>query len=297
MAVKAAAAAPAYPKPARYGSKLTLTLADNVMVRVDMRMAPLVPSGNTGRLAAHTVCQEHLLPMYGDDKCPDCWTETKPTVMAYEWEERLVTADEIDTTSLGAVKDTELELKALVDPDQVDPLYFEKAYLIFPEAGKEVAFDQLVEGLRASGKLAVGTTVMNKATRIVVIRFSDLTGTLVAHQLTFGARVGWSDINAVAAGRDMRPQIDAKKAKQAAEWIAASLDDEFDLNSVVDEYAVGLEEAVKAVAAGKPQPERAVSTAPVAPVDDLFAALSASFDSKVKPAKKAASKPRAKKAA
>ena len=50
-----------------------------------------------------------------------------------------------DKEDLKSERDGRLELKSFIEPDQVDPLYFEKSHIVWPEKGNE---DRLRPDLR-----------------------------------------------------------------------------------------------------------------------------------------------------
>ncbi len=275
MAVKASKTA-ALPR----GTKMTIALPGNPFpIEIGVKAAVLVKSG-TGRLSAKTVCREHLLPVERTTHCPDEGGECdgEDTVYAYDVDGRFV---EVDTTQLGAEKDDRLELKALVDPGTVDPLYFERPYAVFADEKQEASFALLAAALRESGKWAVGTAVLNKSAKAVVMRWSAQANCLLMHACTFDARVEWGAVAQVTAAQADAPQLEGAQAKEAATLIANMLDDSFGFDTVVDQYAVDLKTAVDAAAQGL-APIVREQVVDVTPVADLMAALRATVATKAK---------------
>jgi DNA end-binding protein Ku len=272
------------PTPSR-GSKLTIGFG---IVNVDVKFAPLV-AANAGRTSARTCCREHMAPVSSEYRC-DTGGELvarEGKVMAYETPAGFV---EVDTDALGLEGDKRLDLTGSVDVDSIDPLYFEKAYVVWPQEGHEASYDLLAHVLHDTGKALVGTTVMAKATKAVVLRFSNATGTLVAHGCTYDERLSWNDVTLVRDGVASRPDPDEKLVAMA-ETLLTSLDVEsFDFEAVKDEYGQELDEAIERTAAGM-EPIAKPKAAPQPEVTDLAAALAASVaDAKAK----AAPKPKAK---
>jgi len=266
------------PAPAR-GTKLTVGFG---LVNVDVKLAPLTRS-DSGRVAGKTLCTVHHTPIHTQPVCDDCGAVCE-TEIGYEADGRYVT---VDKDALGADRTGRLELTGVLDVSAIDPLYFEKPYLVWPQAGHEAGFDLLVASLRSSGKAAIGETVMNKATRAVLLRWSDTAGCLVAHTCTYDERLAWPDVKLVRQAADQRDAPGEQLLATAAILLAAIETDSFDFGSVTDEYGLELREAIDRAAAGAPAPARKAEPAQ-APVVDLMAALQASVAQAKKPKKKVA---------
>lgn len=275
-----------YPAP-RGGSGMTLTLEGNALVAVPFRMKAFTLS-TTGRPVAHGYCTVHRSRVKGGPSICDEGGEPCETFSGYELDGKVV---EVDTKALGMDSDKSLTLKAIVDWHEIDPLYFEKTYMMWAEPGQEGAFDQIAGALRANGKAAVGTCVMRDATKAVVVRWSDQAGCLVAHACTYDARIQWSEIGEIENGQVMRQQPTAAANKQAAAMLEGQLADTFEFDSVSDEYAAELEAAIEAAAAGVEPPKHEAKELP-APTGDLLAALQAGVAETTKGKPKPKAKPR-----
>jgi DNA end-binding protein Ku len=278
----ASAQAPKTPAPRR-GTNLTIGFG---LVNVQVKYAPLVPSG-TGRASARTCCATHRAPVTTAYRCSEGGelVESDGKVMLYEVDGRYV---EVDTDALALGRTGRLEVEAAVEAGSLDPLYFEKAYLVWPSAGHEQPFDLLVSLLRQSGKLLVGTTEMANATKVVALRYSELAGTLVAHGCVYDERLAWDDVALVRQAANDRPALPEAMVAQGA-MLVDSLDGEFDTAAVTDEYAAALSDAIARAAAGLPPAEKADEPAPE-PAVDLMAALAASVEAAGKPATKSRKK-------
>ena len=277
----------AYPTPSR-GYKLNVSFG---LVNVGVKYAPLVP-GAAGRLKGKKldpVSNGPVFQQYVNEK----GAEVKP-VTGYPHGDSFVVLDPEDVKALESERDARFEPKAFMDAERVDALYFEKAYLVWPDKGHETGYDLLCTTLARTGKVLVGTTIISKSTKIVVMRYRDTIegGTLLAHVCAYDADVAWSDNRLVALGRQERPEPDEAMVDVALK-LFSGLDEEFDFSNVVDEYDARLRAAVEAAAAGLPI-EKAPDQEP-AVVHDLMEALKASVaELGEKPAPK---KPRAKKVA
>ena len=173
---------------------------------------------------------------------------------------------------LKSERDGRLELQAFVEPDTVDPLYFEKANLVWPDKGHEQGYDVICETLAESGRYLVGTSVMRDSTKVVVLRYSQ--GCLLAHVCTYDTMLRWNehpprDNGAWRAGSPAEPAL-----VEMAQQLFSTLTDQFDFSTVTDEYDVRMRAAIEAAAEGRP-----IEKAPeveLTPTVDLMEALKAS---------------------
>lgn len=287
-------------KPTRHGGKMTLLIGHGEGLAappaIPFRMAPAVPT-DTGRLTAHTYCghrnEEGELDCLEQFKAGTASYTTRfcqhhgydaETITMYETDDgRKV---EVDTSGLGPANSKELRLDAIVDRKDVPDLYVEKAFLMWPEPGAELAFDQFAAAVRVSKKVLVGKAVISKATRAIVVSWDDHAQTLIAQACTFPARVALEDVELIRAGIQERPQPSDKDAKAIVSGLLQPrLADSFDFDAMTDEYAADLQAAFEAAVAGVPAPVRAQEEE-ATPVFDLMAAMKQSV-AEQKPKRKA----------
>jgi len=272
----------AYPAPAR-GSNLTISFG---LVNVGVKYAPIVdPKKN--RVSGKYVDPKTKGPLtqqYVNEK-----SQVVEKVTAYPAEDgQMVVLGAGDVQALKSERDGRLELKAFIDPESVDALYFEKTHLLWPDKGQEASYDVLCSVLASSGRYLVGTTVLDKSTKIVILRFGQ--GCLLAQVCTYDANVRWNEHRLVTGALGQRPAPDEMLVK-LAEQVFDSLDDTFDFASVTDEYDARLRAVIAARAAGKEIEVEPAATP--APVVDLMDALKASLEeAKGKVAPKAPAKKR-----
>lgn len=281
------------PAPSR-GSNLTIGFG---LVNVGVKYAPIVdPKGNR-------VSGKYLDPATKGPVTQQYVNEAGKVVekvTGYPHEGEFVVLEPGDVDALKSERDQRLELKACVEPETVELLYFEKTYLVWPAKGQETSYDVLLSVLRKSGRYLVGTAVLDKSTKVVVLRYGaedgEGHGCLLAQVCTYDANVRWNEHALVTGGIAARPAPDPDLVS-LAETVFESLDDAFDFSSITDEYDERLRTLIAAKATGQPMPE--VTKATPAPVVDLMSALKASLkdakEAKPKePKKKAAPRKRAK---
>jgi DNA end-binding protein Ku len=272
------------PAPAR-GSKLTLSVG---LVNVQVKMAPLVRSTAVG---GRRLCPCHNEPVKAQSVCAESG-EVVEAVTGFEHEGRFVTG--VDRAEHKSERDGMVDLTATVELDTFDPLYFDKSYLLWPNEGGAAGYDLIAASLKASGKALIGTTVLTSATRVLAIRWSPATETLVAHTIAYDQAIAWNDAKLVATANAERGEVDDGQLA-LADQLLGSLADSIDLEAIEDDYANSLQAAIAAAAAGLPAPAPKAE-APRAQVVDLMDALKASV-AEAQGKKPAAKKPRAKKAA
>ncbi len=177
-----------------------------------------------------------------------------------------------------------VEISEFVPSESIDPIYYDKAYYLGPDKGGAKAYALLAEGMRQTGKTAVGRYAARGKQYIVQIR--PVPGGLVMQQLLYAPEVrSISDIETQDA-----PVRDGELAL-AKQLIGQISSDRFDPAAYEDEVKKRIEAAVEKKVAGE---EIAVS--PSAPelggqVIDLMEALRASLAKsapKKAPAKRAA---------
>jgi DNA end-binding protein Ku len=255
------------PQPAR-GTKLTLSVG---LVNVPVKIAPLVRSTS---ISGKRICPCHSEPIKSQSICATTGEMVEP-VTGFEYDGRFVTG--VDRADHKAERDGRLELTGTVELDTLDPLYFDKSYVLWPQDGQEASHDLIAELLRTSGKALIGKTVLTSSTRVIAIRWSDATGTLVAHSINYDEAIAWNDVGLVKAGLDSRPSTADESAIALGEQLLATLTGDLDFGAVRDEYAGNLAVAIEAAAQGLPAPAPA-EAAPAPAAIDLMDALRASVE-------------------
>jgi DNA end-binding protein Ku len=254
-----------YPTPSR-GNKLTISFG---LVNVGVKYAPMVdPQG--GRLSGRFLNPANLTPakqVYIDEATG----EVVEKVTGYPYEDGFVVLDGEDKAALKSERDGRLELKSFIEPDQVDPLYFEKTHLVWPEKGNEDGYDLICAVLADSGRYLVGQAVLRDSTKVIVLRYGQ--GCLMAHVCTYDTNLRWDDHKLITMGHGERPAPDQALVDMATE-VFGNLSGDFDWSSVTDEYDARLRAAVEAAAEGRPIEK--VAEVAAKPTADLMDALKAS---------------------
>ena len=166
--------------------------------------------------------------------------------------------------------------------DEIDPIYFRKAYYLLPQDDAEKPYRLLVEALEQTGKVAVAKVVIRNKQHLAALRAAD--GRLILETMYYADEIREPE-SVDANARVQKAEVDM--AKSLVENLSAS----FDPKKYDDTYRKELLDLLRAKAKGKalpePEPEEEGE------VVDLMAALRESVE---RTQKKSGSRSRAKKA-
>ncbi len=196
-------------------------------------------------------------------------------VKGYEFEkDRFVLFAAEELKALEEASSPAIEIMAFIPEKSVDPLYYDKAYLIAPDKRGGKPYALLAEAMRKSGRCALAKWAWKS--RQVVVQVRPVDDGLVLQQLLYAGEVRSLkdlDIEPVAV-----TQGELQLALQLIEQISA---DAYDPAQYVDEEKQRILAAIDAKIAGKQVVASAHDEAPSsAQVIDLMDALRASLGKK-----------------
>ncbi len=182
----------------------------------------------------------------------------------------VVLTDE-DFAQLPLSSSKEIDVLQFVPMDQVDPLYFAKAYYLSADSPGAKPYALLARALAKAGKVALVKVALRSRESVALLRPKD--GVLVLQTMLWPDEV--RDSSAVGPPEDveLRPQEIAM-----AESYIETLGGDFDPSLFVDGYRAALEELVAAKTAGRAPTPATSSHVDGGKVLDLMAALQASVD-------------------
>jgi Ku protein len=198
-------------------------------------------------------------------------------VTGYEVDDKLVffEKEELSDLSIGLKK--VIEVNRFVDEEEVDALYPEKTYNIWPDGPAQTkAFVALATALKEERKAAASTTCLTSSTRLVVLRYSDRVDHLVLQVCSYDDNFLLDRVDAAKSVTADGPQPSKEELEMARLFVTTMSGDfsEF-AKSVKDDYQRALKAAAKAKAQGKPV--KVGKAAKMPPKADLMAALKASL--------------------
>src|SRR5919109_893829 len=161
-----------------------------------------------------------------------------------------------------------VEISDFVKLEEVDPIYFDKAYYLAPEETGVKAFTLLREALKETGRAAVAKVAIRDKENLCLVRpYEDV---LSMETMLYANEIRSTEDVAVD-GTKVSP-----KELQMAVSLVENLSDTFDPERYEDDYQVALKKVIKAKVEGAPLPEIAEEKG--AKVVDLMEALRASIE-------------------
>jgi DNA end-binding protein Ku len=184
--------------------------------------------------------------------------------------EMVILTDE-DFADLPLTSSHAIEVLEFVPAEQVDPILYNKAYYLEPEATAAKPYVLLRDALTNTDRVAIVKVALRQREQLATLRVRD--EVLVLNTML------WPDEVRTAKFDFLDDDIEARPAELAmAGSLIESMAAEFDPNTYTDNYREALQEVIDAKVAGRevvaPEEPEAAPTAAV----DLMAALRASVD-------------------
>ncbi|MEU6346195.1 Ku protein [Streptomyces sp. NPDC046977] len=186
---------------------------------------------------------------------------------------RTVVLSDEDLAQLPLPSRKLIDVLAFVDTDEIDPLSLSRAYYVGADAAASKPYVLLREALATSGKAAVTKIALRTRESLALLRVHE--ELLVLHTMYWPDEVRDAGGLAPPENIAVRPQ-ELKMAQSLME----TLSEDFDLESLHDDYQTALDSLVAARLEGEPVPETAEVTSAPDNVVDLMAALQASIDAR-----------------
>jgi DNA end-binding protein Ku len=175
-----------------------------------------------------------------------------------------------------------IEIQAFVELRDIDPVYFEKSYVLAPQRGAEKPYALLLRAIERSGRVGIGRFVLRTKPHLVAIRPRD--GAIGLETLFFG--------DEVRDPRSLVPGIDgvdvSQRELQLAETLIKTLETEWDPAAYADTYRAELLKTIAEKTPVEREEDRELQAeAPSRRAEELMEALKASVEA----AKKAKKRP------
>jgi DNA end-binding protein Ku len=158
---------------------------------------------------------------------------------------RFVELTEEDIDRLDVELTHSIDICDFVSIEEIDPLYFRKAYYLLPQEGAEKPYRLLVKALEETGRVAIAKVVIRNKQHLAAIRAFD--DTLVLETMYYADEVRKPE-------EAPKPQVRAPEvemAKTLIENLAATWDPE----KYHDRYRTELLDLLEKKAEGEPLPE------------------------------------------
>ena len=147
----------------------------------------------------------------------------------------VVTDDELE--AIEPKKSREIDLRVFVDVDDIDPIYFERAYFLVPNGGTNKAYRLLAEVMERKKQAGIATFVMRAKEYLVAIIAEN--GILRAETLRFADEVRQPE----EIGLPKAAKTSAADVKKFESQIARHAK-KVNLNEFLDDYTERLEKLV-----------------------------------------------------
>jgi len=184
---------------------------------------------------------------------------------------RMVILTGEDFASLPLPTTRAIDVLEFVPAEQVDPLYFAKAYYLAADGVGAKPYVLLRDALTKTGQCALVKVAIRTKETLALLRERD--GALVLQTMLWPEEVRDSEF----AVPDDSVEVRKQEVGMAESYIAA-LQTDFDPERYHSDYREALEQLVEAKASGLPMPEQEEDEGPQADVLDLVSALRASVD-------------------
>jgi DNA end-binding protein Ku len=232
------------------------------LVSVPVRMYSATESKE---LRFHFLHKEDLAPIGYDKVRKDTGERVGPDeiVRGFEVEKgRYVPIEDEDLDRLDIELTHSIDICDFVELDEIDPIYFRKAYYLLPDEGAEKPYRLLVRALEETGKVGIAKVVIRNKQHLAALRPYE--EALVLETMYYADEVRRPE----RVDGDTRLQ---KAEVEMAKTLVENLSDSFEPEKYDDTYRKELLDLIKAKAKGGKLPEPAEEEE--AEVVDLMAAL------------------------
>ena len=170
--------------------------------------------------------------------CVDCnnkEVKNEDIVKGYQYEkDKYVIFTDKDFEKLKTQKDKNITIEKFVSLDEIDPIYFDKAYYVNPK-GADKAYHVLLKAMQSQNKAAVAKAVLGTKETLILLRVRD--DKMLVNTLYFHSEVQKS------------PEIKnikiSKQELDLAKNLINQMSGKFEPEKYKDEYYLKLKKAIK----------------------------------------------------
>jgi DNA end-binding protein Ku len=224
----------------------------------------MVPATESKELRFHFLDRRDMTPI-GYDKVNKRTGESVPSdevIRGFEVDKgRFVELEDEDVDRLDVELTHSIDICDFVSIDEIDPIYFRKAYYLLPQEGAEKPYRLLARALEETGRVAIAKVVIRNKQHLAALRPVD--GTLVLETMYYADEVRKPE-------EVPKPQVRAAEVEMAKTLIE-NLAAKWDPSRYHDRYRNELLDLLRKKAEGEPLPEPAVEEG--GEVVDLMEAL------------------------
>ena len=210
------------------------------LVNIPVQINPIIKNNDISFNQLHKKCGSRIKYV---KYCPHCKKEVKQTdiVKGYEYEDNeYVTLTNEEFDNLKSEDEKTIEVVGFVDLKEIDPIYFEKSYVVETNS-KSKAYTLFKDALLKTKKVALAKTVIGTKFYYVVLRLSE--NMIVMNTLYF-----FEEVNMPEASTDTKY---TKKELDLAIELVNSLNMKFKPEELEDEYQNKIKDAIDLKIEGK----------------------------------------------
>lgn len=234
------------------------------LVNIPVQINPIIKNNDISFNQLHKKCGSRIKYV---KYCPHCKKEVKQTdiVKGYEYEDNeYVTLSNEEFDNLKSEDEKTIEVVGFVDLKEIDPVYFEKSYVVETNS-KSKAYTLFKDALLKTKKVALAKTVIGSKFYYVILRLGE--NIILMNTLYF-----YEEVNIPEATMDIKY---TKKELDLAIELINSLNMKFKPEELEDEYQNKIKDAIELKIEGKklPKPKKKRE----ANIKDLMTALEMSL--------------------
>lgn len=208
--------------------------------------------------------------------CNDKEIKTQDIVKGYQYEKgKYVIFTDEDFEKIKTPKDKNITIERFVDINEVDPIYFDKAYYVKP-TGADKAYHVLLKAMESEKKAGIAKTVLGTKETLILLRVRD--GKMLLNTLYFDSEV--------QKAPEITKQKPTKQELDLAKNLISQMTGKFEPEKYKDEYHIKLQKAIKRKIAGREIVESKEEKEPVK-IINLMEALQKSIEADSKTKRKA----------
>jgi DNA end-binding protein Ku len=219
------------------------------LVSVPVRMFTATESKE---LKFHFLHRDDLTPIGYDKVRKDTGehVDADEIVRGFEIEQgRYVPLEDEDLDRLDIELTHSIDICDFVELEEIDPIYFRKAYYLLPNQGAEKPYRLLANALEETGKVGVAKVVIRNKQHLACLRTYD--GVLLLETMYYDDEVRKPQ----ALDGDMGSIRVQKAELEMAKSLVENLSESFDPSKYDDTYRQELLDLIRAKAKGQPLPE------------------------------------------
>ncbi len=210
------------------------------LVNIPVLLNPIIKNNDTSFNQLHKKCGNRVKYI---KYCPVCKEEVKQKdiIKGYEYvDDEYITISEEEFDKLKVENDKTIEIVAFVKLKDIDPLYFEKSYVLNIDKPQK-AYTLFKNALKKSGKVALAKTVISSKFCYVILRFGE-------NQIIMTTLYFQEEVNLTETVQDAKT---TEKEMDLAIQLIDQLTGTFEPEKYVDEYQSRIKEAIEKKVEGK----------------------------------------------